>query len=168
MNSGRDDPRGLARSGAHTTTAQSVPALQNWFDKVEGTDDLALQPMSKISSIVRSLFPAAFATTLAFAAIAPYPARTLAQTPSSAPSDATPQLGCLSGYPNGTYQGDLPVTRNEFAAALNACLNQVNQLIPINRADLATRADFEVLLLRQRELNEQLRGLSGRVGIPQK
>lgn len=123
--------------------------------------------MSKISSIVRSLFPTAVATTLALAAIAPHPSKTLAQSP-PAPKDAVPQAGCLSGYPNGTYQGDRPITRNEFAAALNACLNQVNQLIPINRADLATRADFEVLLLRQRELNEQLRGLSGRVGIPQK
>ena len=121
--------------------------------------------MYKISSIVKSLNPAAFVTTLALAAMASYPLRTLAQLP-PAPSDATPQPSCLSGYPNGTYQGDRPVTRNEFAAGLNACLNQVNQLIPTNRADLATRADFEALIKRQRELNEQLRELSGRVGIP--
>ncbi len=121
--------------------------------------------MYKISLIVKSLNPAAFVTTLALAAMASYPLRTLAQLP-PAPSDATPQQVCLSGYPNGTYQGERPVTRNEFAAGLNACLNQVNQLILINTADLATRADFEVLIERQRKLNEQLGELSGRVGTP--
>ena len=121
--------------------------------------------MSKISSIARSVNAAAFATALALATIVSYPLRTLSETP-SAPSNVTPQPGCLSGYPNGTYGGDRPVGRNEFAAGLNACLNQVNQLIPINRANLATRADFEALIKRQRELNEQLRELNERVGIP--
>jgi hypothetical protein len=121
--------------------------------------------MSKISLIVKLLNPGAFATTLALTAIAPYASRTLVQA-SPAPSDTTPQPSCLSGYPNRTYQGNRPITRNEFAAGLNACLNQVNQLIHINTADLATRADFEVLIKRQRQLNEQLRELSGRVGIP--
>lgn len=121
--------------------------------------------MSNISLIAISLNPAALGTILALVAIVPYPSRTLAQSP-PAPSDATPQPGCLSGYPNGTYQGDRRITRNEFAAGLNACLEQVNQLTPINSADLATRADFEVLLLRQRKLNEQLRELNRRVGIP--
>ena len=121
--------------------------------------------MAKISLIVRALNSAAFATTLALAATVSYSSKTLAQAP-PAPSNANSQPGCLSGYPNGTYQGDRPVTRNEFAAGLNACLNQVNQLIPTNRADLATRADFQALIKRQRELNEQLRQLNGRVAIP--
>ncbi len=124
-----------------------------------------MSKISSIASIVSSLNPAALATTLALAAIVPYPSKALAQVP-PASSDATPQPGCLSGYPNGTYRGDRPVTRNEFAAGLNACLEQVNQLIPTNAADAATRADFEALIKRQRELNEQLRELSGRVGIP--
>lgn len=33
--------------------------------------------------------------------------------------------GCLSGFPNGTFQGDRPLTRFEFAAALNACLEAI-------------------------------------------
>lgn len=117
--------------------------------------------MSKISSVVR-LRQKATATALALVAIILYSSRTSAQAP-VAPDPATPQSGCLSGYLDGTYQGDRPVTRNEFAAGLNACLNQVNQLIPTNRADLATRADFEALIRRQRELNAKLRELSGRV-----
>jgi hypothetical protein len=31
---------------------------------------------------------------------------------------------CLAGYPDGTFQGDRPVTRYEFAAALEACLSE--------------------------------------------
>jgi hypothetical protein len=77
---------------------------------------------------------------------------------------AQPATGCVSGTPNGAYQGDRPLTRNEFAAGMNTCLNQVNQQLEFNKANFATRADFETLIQRQRELNEQLRGLSDRVG----
>jgi hypothetical protein len=52
------------------------------------------------------------------------------------------------------------------AAGLNTCLNQLNQLIPNNRADLATKQDLEILLKRQRELNQQLRELNERVDTP--
>lgn len=98
--------------------------------------------------------------------------RTIAQTPAPAAQEApavqspTPSSpGCLSGYPNGRYQGDRPLTRNEFAAGMNACLEQVNTLIP-NRADLATREEFEALIQRQRELNAEVRELNDRVGSP--
>jgi hypothetical protein len=30
---------------------------------------------------------------------------------------------CLSGYPNGTFRGDNTVTRFEFAAGMDSCLN---------------------------------------------
>ena len=118
--------------------------------------------MSQLSSLIRLMHPATFATTLAIAAMVAAPSRTLAQaTPT--PGNATPQTGCLAGNPDGTYQGDRPVTRYEFAAGINACLDRVNPLLPANRANLATKADFEVLIQRQRELNAQLRELSRRV-----
>jgi hypothetical protein len=81
------------------------------------------------------------------------------------PSLAQPEpTGCLSGTPKGTYQGDRPLTRYEFAAGMNTCLDQVNQQIQFNKANFATRTDFDALIQRQRELNEQLRALSDRVG----
>ncbi len=94
-----------------------------------------------------------------------YPLKTLAQTPFT-PSATTRQPDCLSGYPNGTLTWFLRpvVTRNEFAAGLNGSLNQVNQLVPINKADLATREDFQVLIARQIELNRQLQELNKQVG----
>lgn len=151
----------LEQYGYRSFRTQRLPKTANQ----KGETKIDPQGAVKISSIVTSLNPAAFATTLVLAVIVPYSSTTLAQAP-GVPRDANPQPGCLSGYPDGTYQGDRPVTRYEFAAGLNACLHQVNQLIPINRADLATRADFEALIKRQRELNEQLRELNRRVGIP--
>jgi hypothetical protein len=47
---------------------------------------------------------------------------------------------------------------------MNTCLDQVNQQIQFNKANFATRTDFDALIQRQRELNEQLRALSDRVG----
>jgi len=121
--------------------------------------------MSKISLMVKLLAPAAFAVPLVLVTAVSYPASTQAQTPSSTPKDVKPQAGCLSGYPDGTYKGDRPVTRYEFAAGMNACLERVNQLLP-NRDNLATRADFETLIERQRLLNQQLRELNQRVNHP--
>ncbi|MBD2680361.1 MULTISPECIES: S-layer homology domain-containing protein [Nostoc] len=104
---------------------------------------------------------ATLTTTLALATIIFYPSKTLSQTPSDG-RNTVPQTGCLSGYPDDTYGGSRPVTRYEFAAGLNRCLNQLNQVIPA-RADLATKQDLEILLKRQRELNQQIRELNQRV-----
>ena len=35
--------------------------------------------------------------------------------------------GCIVGYPDGTYRGNRPLSRNEFAAGLNACLGQLEK-----------------------------------------
>ncbi len=37
--------------------------------------------------------------------------------------------GCIVGYPDRTYRGDRPLTRNEFAAGLSACLTQIEKRI---------------------------------------
>ncbi|MFB2769363.1 S-layer homology domain-containing protein [Pelatocladus sp. BLCC-F211] len=115
--------------------------------------------MSKIT-------PTALVTTLAIATIISYPSITLAQIPSNEDSNTT-QIGCFSGYPDGRYRGSQPVTRYEFAAGMNRCLNQVEELIP-NRANLATKSDFDVLIKRQIELNRQVRELNQRVENIQK
>ena len=41
--------------------------------------------------------------------------------------------GCLEGYPDGTFRGDEVVTRYEFAAAMDACLNNFFQLVEQER-----------------------------------
>ncbi|MFS0518505.1 S-layer homology domain-containing protein [Nostoc sp. UIC 10607] len=121
--------------------------------------------MFKMSSIAGLLPFATLTTTLALATIILYPSKTLSQIPSEG-RNTVPQAGCLSGYADGTYRGSRSVTRYEFTAGLNTCLNQLNQLIPANRADLATKQDLEILLKRQRELNQQLQELNERVDTP--
>ena len=79
-------------------------------------------------------------------------------------TQSVPASRCISGYPDGTYRGDRPVTRYEFAAGMNACLDSVNQTLQLNRSEYATKADLESLIQRQRELNQQLRELNDRVG----
>jgi hypothetical protein len=35
------------------------------------------------------------------------------------------RYGCIAGYPDGTFRGNRALTRYEFAAGLNACLDQI-------------------------------------------
>lgn len=118
--------------------------------------------MFKNTTVLKSSLEVVWAIPLILAATALAPLKTQAQV-QSIPNNTKPQAECLTGYPDGTYQGDRPVTRYEFAAGLNACLEGVNQLLPANRDNLATKADFEALIERQRQLNEQLRELNQRV-----
>lgn len=39
------------------------------------------------------------------------------------------RYNCITGFPNNTYKGNKPLTRYEFAAGLNSCLNQIERLI---------------------------------------
>lgn len=57
---------------------------------------------------------------------------------------STERYGCLSGNSDRTYQGNQPVTRYEFAAGLNACLNQVEQLINNPAANRVTQEGLAV------------------------
>ncbi|MEL6460622.1 MAG: iron uptake porin [Cyanobacteria bacterium J06621_15] len=73
------------------------------------------------------------------------------------------RYGCIAGYPNGTYRGNRAMTRYEFAAGLNACLNRVNELITAATRDLLTREDLITLQRLQSEFAPELATLRGRV-----
>ncbi|NEU77389.1 iron uptake porin, partial [Hassallia byssoidea VB512170] len=73
------------------------------------------------------------------------------------------RYGCIAGYPNGTYRGNRALTRYEFAAGLNACLDRVNELIATATADLVTKEDFASLQYLQEEFSAELATLRGRV-----
>lgn len=49
------------------------------------------------------------------------------------------RYGCIAGYPNGTYRGNRAMTRYEFAAGLNACLDRVNELIATATSDIVKK-----------------------------
>ena len=73
------------------------------------------------------------------------------------------RYGCIAGYPDGTFRGSRAMTRYEFAAGLNACLDTVNELIASATADLATQEDLLVLQRLQEEFQAELATLRGRV-----
>jgi hypothetical protein len=69
------------------------------------------------------------------------------------------QYGCIQGYPDRTYRGQASLTRFEFAAGLNACLDVIAQLVAtgISPDDLAT------IRRLQEEFQAELNTLRGRV-----
>ena len=114
------------------------------------------------------------------------PAETAAQSPDSASmnqvtsvsqlSDVRPtdwafqalqslveRYGCIAGYPDGTYRGNRALTRYEFAAGLNACLDQITKLIGSSTANFVTPEDLAVLQRLQEEFAAELASLRGRV-----
>ena len=65
------------------------------------------------------------------------------------------EYGCLEGYPDRTYRGNRALTRYEFAAGLNACLDVVIQLIGTDGLDEVRRL--------QEEFAAELATIRGRV-----
>lgn len=75
------------------------------------------------------------------------------------------RYGCIAGYPDGTYRGNRAMTRFEFAAGLNACLDRITELIAASTADLVTRDDLALFQRLQEEFAAELATLQGRVDV---
>lgn len=73
------------------------------------------------------------------------------------------RYGCIAGYPNGTYRGNRAMTRYEFSAGLNACLDRVNELIATATADGVQKEDLATIQRLQEEFTAELATLRGRV-----
>lgn len=73
------------------------------------------------------------------------------------------RYGCIQGYPNRTYRGNRALSRYEFAAGLNACMDRVNDLIAQGTADLVKKSDLATLQRLQEEFAAELATLRGRV-----
>ncbi len=70
--------------------------------------------------------------------------------------------GCLLAYPNGEYRGNRAMTRYEFAAGLDACLDQIQrQLATLDTG--VSRSDLEALRRLQQEFAGELTVLRRRV-----
>ena len=68
---------------------------------------------------------------------------------------------CIDGYPDRTFRGDRPLTRYEFAAALNKCLNRIIEII--GDPDLLEPGDLGDIGRLQEEFRAELATLRGRV-----
>ena len=73
------------------------------------------------------------------------------------------RYGCIAGYPDRTYRGKQALSRYEFAAGLNACLDKVNEIISAGLADKVSKEDLATLQKLQAEFAAELATLRGRV-----
>lgn len=71
------------------------------------------------------------------------------------------RYGCIMGYPDQTYRANQALSRHEFAAGLNACLNQIERLIASSEDVL--REDLETLNRLKQDFKTELASLDGRV-----
>ncbi|AFZ34109.1 cyanobacterial porin [Stanieria cyanosphaera PCC 7437] len=71
------------------------------------------------------------------------------------------RYGCIVGYPNQTYRGSQALSRYEFAAGLNSCLNQIERLIASSESVL--REDLDTINRLTQEFEAELATLGGRV-----
>jgi len=68
--------------------------------------------------------------------------------------------GCIQGYPDRTFRGNRSLTRYEFAAGLNACLDVMAVLISQSGVN---SDDFAAFRRLQEEFQAELATLRGRV-----
>ncbi|WP_036484130.1 iron uptake porin [Myxosarcina sp. GI1] len=71
------------------------------------------------------------------------------------------RYGCIAGYPDQTFRGSQALTRYEFAAGLNSCLNQIERLIA--QTETISRDDLDTLSRLSQEFEAELATIGGRV-----
>ncbi len=68
---------------------------------------------------------------------------------------------CIAGFPDSTYRGGQALSRYEFAAGLNSCLNQIESLIASSEAVL--REDINTIKRLIKEFKAELATIGGRI-----
>ena len=71
------------------------------------------------------------------------------------------RYGCISGFPNQTYRGNKSLSRYEFAAGLNSCLNQIERLIASSES--IVREDLELIQRLSQEFEAELATIGTRI-----
>ncbi|MDJ0596733.1 MAG: iron uptake porin [Pleurocapsa sp. MO_226.B13] len=69
----------------------------------------------------------------------------------------TERYGCIAGFPNRTYRGFQALSRYEFAAGLNSCLNQIERLIA--SSETVAREDIKTIQRLSQEFAAELNTL---------
>jgi Carbohydrate-selective porin, OprB family/S-layer homology domain len=130
---------------AQTQSAETVPSVSSLDEIMQYGSEGGTESMSQVTSI--SQLSDVYPTDWAFQAL----------------QSLVERYGCIAGYPDGTYRGRNFMTRYEFAAGLNACMDRVSELIAAGLADAVTREDLATLQRLQEEFAAELATLRGRV-----
>lgn len=71
------------------------------------------------------------------------------------------RYGCIEGYPDQTFRGNQTLSRWQFAAALNSCLNAMQK--PLQETVAVLREDMEKLKRLSREFETELASFGTRI-----
>ncbi len=75
------------------------------------------------------------------------------------------KYGCIAGYPDGTFRGNRALTRYEFAAGVNACLDKIRELIGTGNENRVQREDLVKIQKLQEEFAADIAVLRGRTDL---
>jgi hypothetical protein len=136
----------VSGSGSATSDGASINSILNQVEEYNPIDlsQGGDEPLQRVNSVnqLRDVRP----TDWAYTAL-----QNLAQ-----------RHGCLLAYPNGEYRGNRAMTRYEFAAGLDACLDQIQrQLATLDTG--VSASDLEALRRLQQEFEGELTVLRRRV-----
>lgn len=70
------------------------------------------------------------------------------------------RYGCIAGYPDGTFRGDRALTRYEFAAGVNACLDRILEIVGFGGV---SEEDLDTIRALQDQFAAELATIRGRV-----
>jgi len=73
------------------------------------------------------------------------------------------RYGCIVGFPDQSYQGNKALSRYEFAAGLNSCLNQIERLIASSEA--VGQEDLKNIARLTEEFQAELVAIAGRIDV---
>ncbi len=71
------------------------------------------------------------------------------------------RYGCIAGYSDQTFRGDRVLSRYEFAAGLNSCLNQIERLIA--QSEAVSQEDVDTLNRLTQDFEAELATIRGRI-----
>ncbi len=139
-----------SRVETEDNTSATIAEIEFLAEDLDTSEDFALEPqpevpngMSQVTNVnqLRDVAP----TDWAYEAL-----RSLVD-----------RYGCIAGYPNQTFRGSQAITRYEFAAGLNSCLNQIERLIASSSA--VSREDLDTINRLSEEFAAELAAIGGRV-----
>ncbi len=70
------------------------------------------------------------------------------------------KYGCMKGFPDGTFQGDRPISRYELAAGLNSCLEKIESFV-YNKFGQST--ENLITIVREDNTESELATFAGKV-----
>jgi len=157
----------LNELGQNPSTNSTLQNIQNLSNDASGA--LADGEVAQVTSVsqLSDVKPTDWAFTALqslverYGCIAGYTERTL--NAPAAPVRGLGQKSIAQGGEISVYRGQRSLTRFEFAAGVNACLNKVNELITAGLADKVGKDDLAALQRLQEEFATELASLKERV-----